>query len=745
MTDSSSLQNSDVLAEMRQMVRDLQSDTLLMASAGMAIGGLLILLFLSKTPDPFWATTLCLASLLAAGLSSYIRRYNFMLASVIIITGSLVIVLGIVGWGEQPVALFLLIFPVYLATLTMGIWAGIGLAVVCIGILLSPLSFITTIDPIIRYITLICILGITGLTWITIRPLIMTVQWSWASYRKSQEALEQARQYQSQLHETVHDLTAVNLQLKQLNQLAQRLRQEAEEERRLKQEFVANVSHELRTPLNMIIGFCGMILDSPESYGKKIPPKLLADLDVVLRNSQHLSKLIDDVLDLSQIDVDRMALSMQRAELSNIIESAVIAVQPLYQSKNLYLKVQIEPDIPPIWCDHTRIREVLLNLLSNAGRFTDQGGVNIRAWREEAQVIVSVTDTGMGISEENKRRLFKPFQRLNGAIHRKDSGTGLGLSISKSLVELHHGKMWVESEVGRGTSFYFQLPIDPVDQPISSPVRWFNPYQPSDEYRSRLKIQTPEALPRILVVEKGFVLQKMLSRYSNRIEIVPAPSLEEALQQTSQTGTAALLINDIQFTETLKRLSHVHALPYSIPAVVCSIPDIGSISEEIGVANYLVKPIDREMMLKAIDQLGIPVETILIVDDENDARQLFHRLLSSARRNYRVLRAANGEEAIELMLHEKVDLVFLDLIMPGMDGFQFLERRSTLPSISQIPIILISARDPRGQPVVSNMLAITRGGGLSVQQVLNSIEALLTILSPIPPVSRPVSAETSPV
>ena len=173
---------------------------------------------------------------------------------------------------------------------------------------------------------------------------------------------------------TLEDLASANVQLARLNQLAQGMRHAAEDARRAKEEFVANVSHELRTPPNMIVGFSEMMLQAPQTYGKKIPSALLADLAVIQRNSQHLSSLIDDVLDLSQIEVGKMALTKERVAFQEVVQAAVTAVRPLFDSKGLHLKTEVPGDLPLVFCDRTRIREVVLNLLSNAGRFTEHGG-----------------------------------------------------------------------------------------------------------------------------------------------------------------------------------------------------------------------------------------------------------------------------------------------------------------------------------------------------------------------------------
>jgi signal transduction histidine kinase/CheY-like chemotaxis protein len=541
--------------------------------------------------------------------------------------------------------------------------------------------------------------------------------------------LEQARDNQVRLYETLDDVASANLQMNRLNSLAQALRQAAEDERAAKEQFVANVSHELRTPLNMIIGFCEMITGAPETYGERVPPTLLADLNVVLRNSQHLSSLIDDVLDLSQIEAGQMALTKERVSLAEIVQSATVAVRPLFESKQLYLETEVPGDLPLVSCDRTRVREVVLNLLSNAGRFTERGGVHVRACLEGDHVVVSVTDTGPGIAEEHRERLFLPFQQLDGSVRRRYGGTGLGLSISRSFVELHDGKMWVESEVGSGTTFYFSLPIDPVLPLESSVLRWFNPYEPYEERTRPSRLEHAQVRPRLVVVESGDSMQRLLRRYLDRTEVATAPDLERALEEISQAPAQALLVNDIHVGEALHRINSSQALPYGTPAIVCAIPGTEQAAGTLGVFDYLVKPISRETLLACLDRVEGGVKTVLLVDDEPDALHLFGRILNEANRDYRVLRAPNGRQALDILRHERPDVMLLDLVMPEMDGFELLATKGQDPELSEIPVILISARDPLGQPIVSNGMAVTCRRGMSAREILACIDALSRILS----------------
>lgn len=239
-----------------------------------------------------------------------------------------------------------------------------------------------------------------------------------------------------------------------------------------------------------------------------------------------------------------------------------------------------------------------------------------------------------------------------------------------------------------------------------------------------------EIKPRLMVVEQGDVLQKLLRRYLQGVEIDTASNLDEALASLIDSPVQALLVNTLPIEKELARLTQTSVLPYSTPAIICSIPGIEQASTALVASNYLVKPISHETLLTALAQIDQPLRTILLVDDEPDAIQLFRRMLLASENDYRVLRAANGLHALEILQEEEVDVILLDLTMPEMDGFQFLAVKSQDARLCSIPVILISARDPSGQPIASNAIAVTRGGGLSAIQIMDCIEAFTVILTP---------------
>jgi len=438
-----------------------------------------------------------------------------------------------------------------------------------------------------------------------------------------------------------------------------------------------------------------------------------------------------------------MALSKERVSIDEIVTAATAAVRPLFRSKGLQLETEMPDDLPPVLCDRTRIREVLLNLLSNAGRFTECGGVRVCVRREGGDVVFSVADTGPGIAGEDMNKIFLPFFQLDDSIRRRHGGSGLGLSISKSFVELHGGQMWVESEKGRGTTFYFRLPIDPSPPTTDSVARWFSPYWHYEERTRRSLAPISTVRPRYVVVEPGNSLQRLLSRYLDNAEIVPTNTLDRALQEMERIPAQALLINHDSVAETLQQLNEVK-LPHAQPVIVCSLPSAEEAAGELGVSSYLVKPISREVLLAALDRLPSHPRTVLVVDDEPEALQLFWRMLASSGRGYRVLTAADGREALSILREERPDVLLLDLAMPEMDGFQLLETRNQDPALHGIPVIVTSARDPMGRSFVTSTLAVVQVGGLSTAQFLACIQGASAILSAGSPPDDPKPKEKHP-
>ncbi|NPV49005.1 MAG: hybrid sensor histidine kinase/response regulator [Armatimonadetes bacterium] len=546
--------------------------------------------------------------------------------------------------------------------------------------------------------------------------------------------MEEARDRQVELKQIQEDLVKANQELARMSARLEAMYQIAEEARRAKEEFVANVSHELRTPLNMIIGFSELIVESPQTYGSSLPPALLSDIATIYENSRHLAQLVNDVLDLSQVEAGRMALSKEWISLQKIVDSATVAVRPLYQMRGLYLDTEVPTDLPRVFCDSTRIREVVLNLLSNAGRYTEKGGVRLRAYKDGNRIVVSVSDTGPGISPEHQKKLFEPFQQLDNSIRRRHEGSGLGLYISRRFIEMHGGTMWLESQVGVGTTFYFTLPLEVplLEYYQADPKRWYSA-DAGTEYRLRtrpFRAPAPVVSKKIVVLEEGETLQRLLRRYLDGAEIVPATGIDDAVRELARSPAHLLVANVPPSKRDALSLSRLPSLPYGTPVVSCWVPSEDETARRIGVVRYLVKPITRETLLATLENLGRDIKHVLIVDDQADVLRLFARILASCPRGYRVSRAKDGHRALSLLRQEHPDVMLLDLVMPGMDGFEVLKEKEQDADIRDIPVVAISARDATGGPILTDMLTLMRSGGLSTQDLLACLHAVMDILSP---------------
>jgi CheY-like chemotaxis protein len=355
-----------------------------------------------------------------------------------------------------------------------------------------------------------------------------------------------------------------------------------------------------------------------------------------------------------------------------------------------------------------------------------------------------VTDTGPGIPLEDQERIFEPFQQLDSSIHRRHGGSGLGLSIGRRFVEMHEGRMWLESpstllrtgEDGLGATFYFSLPLQtPLPVALASgdsATRWFSPYN-QYEYKARTrrsKAPTPTVLPRFVLLDEGNTLSRLLSRYLDNAEIISTHDLEAAIRDLSRSPAQALIVNASPFAKAPTLESRLTDLPYDTPMFTCWVPGDDDTAKQLGVVRYLVKPIARQVLLSTIEDLGREVKTVLLVDDQPDALRLFARMLSSAEYSYRILRAKNGKRALSLLRQHRPDMMFLDLIMPNMDGLQVLREKNQDSAIRDIPVVIISARDPSGEPIVSNKVTVTCGGGLSMRNLLACIQAVSGILAP---------------
>ncbi|NLE43151.1 MAG: hybrid sensor histidine kinase/response regulator [Chloroflexi bacterium] len=555
--------------------------------------------------------------------------------------------------------------------------------------------------------------------------------------------LEQARGQHVALKESLANLEHANYQLAQASERIAALRSVAEDARKSKALFVARVSHELRTPLNMIVGLVELMVESPEIYTVDLPPQMERDLEVVLSNSRHLSSLVDDVLDLTRTEEGRMTLHKEWVNLADIAQEAAEAVQPLVHQKGLILDVCMPEALPEVYCDRTRIRQVLLNLVSNAARFTEQGGITVELRARHPYVVTVVRDTGPGISPEDAREIFQPFSQGTGDVWRDKGGSGLGLAISQQFVRLHEGRLWLESERGVGSSFFFELPISHRAAHGAVPghqIRgdWVWREDRFESARTAMPIQTGRS--HIVVWDEARGLLPVLSRYGDEVSLASAQSLAEACEMVGELAGGILMINATTLDNLSTYLRETEGRSLRAPVIFSSLPAYDAQAVLRGAAGYLIKPVSRNGLETVLQSIGKTVKRVLIVDDDPNVLDLLERMLGVCNAGLEIQAACNGEQALEVLRCDSIDVVFLDVVMPRMSGWQVLEEITADEAYGNPAVIMVSAQDPSDAHEMVTPLAVTSGHGLSVRRFLCCAAELAAILQkperelhPMPP------------
>jgi signal transduction histidine kinase/CheY-like chemotaxis protein len=686
----------------------------------------------------YYLSLLLLMGLLTATALAWVQ-YRLFTALVVWLAGLfLVVTVAVFFFPGSVFTYFYLPLP-FIAVLLINGAAGVYMAGLILGgmVCFSWLNLIPFLSfNSLGILMLSSLLGILG--WASFDSFNNATVWASYYFHKAVENLEEARQKQLDLFEIQDDLLRANQELSRLTERLKVLQLLADEARLAKVQFVANVSHELRAPLNMIIGYSELITRSTNPYGRRLPAPLLADITTIQRNAQHLSRLVDDVLDLSQIETDRMSLSKESCSFKQIVEMAVEVVRPLYDSKNLYLKTSIPEGLPAILCDPIRIRQIIINLLSNSGRFTQQGGVEIVVEQIGEEIVCHVADTGAGISKENQVRLFEPFQQADPSIRREHGGSGLGLNISKQFIEMHNGKIWMESEEGKGTTISFSLPLPTlvnVGRASFGANRWVSAYSVRDPRRRPFRAALMKPLPSYVLVETGDTLKRIFSRFPEEVDVISYSNPADAIKEISIAPAQAVIINTpsvLSPSEMMRLANQFNELPYETPVITCWLPSQQDTGHSLGVVDYINKPIKIESLLESIGKVEKPVRSILLVDDEESVLQLMMRILLSAPAGYRVWRASSGDMALEMMRNRMPDLVLLDIVLPGKDGWQILSEKNSDDTIRDIPVIIVSSRDLALENVTANILVVNRKSGLSAREFTDFIQAVSTILTPHP-------------
>jgi signal transduction histidine kinase/CheY-like chemotaxis protein len=463
-----------------------------------------------------------------------------------------------------------------------------------------------------------------------------------------------------------------------------------EEASKHKSQFLANMSHELRTPLNAIIGVTEMLREDAGDLDREDE---IEPLDRVLRAGRHLLGLINDILDLSKIEAGKMEIHIEEFGIAPLIDEAAKTVETLAAKNDNRLVVDCPPDIGVMQADQIRVRQALLNLLSNANKFTERGTVTVKAERDREAgrdwITMAVSDTGIGMTPEQVGRLFREFSQADASTTRKYGGTGLGLAISRRFCQLMDGDITVESELGRGSTFTIRLPAASAaaDAPIT--VHQAAP-------APNVKTVPGDALL-ILIIDDDATVREVVGRFLERegFSVAKANGGKEGLRLARELHPAAVTLDimmpDLDGWTVLAAIKGDPDL-VDLPVVLMTIVDEKNRGYALGATDYLVKPVDRQKLVDVLHAVCSSADRrLLVVDDDDLGRRQIRAALEN--QGWSVTEAGDGLAALSRLSEGSPDVIILDLMMPEMDGFEFLEEMRRKSEWHDIPVVVITARD----------------------------------------------------
>jgi PAS domain S-box-containing protein len=494
---------------------------------------------------------------------------------------------------------------------------------------------------------------------------------------------------------------------------------QAESANQAKSLFLANMSHELRTPLNSIIGLSELTLEQAE---EREDNETAETMQRVVNAGRHLLSLINDILDISRIESGRVELHTEVVHVQSLLESVINTMQTLARANGNKLVLQVAPEVDLACIDATRLRQVLLNLIGNAIKFTRNGEVKVAVSARDDQLHIAVSDTGIGMTGEQLQRIFEPFEQADRSIARRFGGSGLGLTISRQLLGLMRGRIDVSSDIQYGSVFTVTLPIGDIENAEVRP-----------------KSLASEALaahgrnPVVLVVDDDpdacSLVRNALQR--DGISVVSASSGQEALALTRSLRPAVMvldiLLGDMTGWDVLAaiRADPDHA---ELPVILCTVTDPDQRTGVLGVVEHLTKPFDRDHLSHLVQRFvgAARSSSLLVVDDDDFYRDSIANVLRQA--GHQVDTAPNGEQALDMMRSHPPDLLLLDMVMPGMDGLAVIEAMRVEPTLAPVPIMLVTAADIT--PEISRSLyeravLLVRKGESDLADVIQRVHQLL--------------------
>ncbi len=495
-------------------------------------------------------------------------------------------------------------------------------------------------------------------------------------------------------------------ELRQLNDALLVARDKAIEASRSKSTFLANMSHELRTPLNAIIGYSELVKEDAEIIDGA--GAIVDDIDKIHTAADHLLHIINDILDVSKIEAGKMELFTETFSVEGLVDSVAQTVDGLVSKNHNKLEVVCEDDVGSMHSDKLKLRQSLLNLVSNAAKFTDDGAIRVHVRREFTPrgdwIIFEVSDEGIGIPRDRIEHLFDSFTQADQSTTRRYGGTGLGLTITYQFCHMLGGEISVESEVDEGSVFTIRLPAVlytgrdaedgelSLEEPTSANAH-------DDAYIDGIAdevAQTKDTRAVVLSIDDDPTVTELIERFlpAEEFKVVRADGGQLGLRMARRLNpdviTLDVMMPEVDGWTVLSRLKSDPELA-TVPVVMLTITAERQRGYALGATDYLTKPIQRSRLVDVLRRYCSIEGSVMVVEDDTETRNILHRVLENA--GWRTLEARHGEEALELLESEVPDVILLDLMMPEMDGFQVLDQLRSVEAWQHIPVIVLTAME----------------------------------------------------
>jgi signal transduction histidine kinase/CheY-like chemotaxis protein len=527
----------------------------------------------------------------------------------------------------------------------------------------------------------------------------------------------------------VSELKRREAELAELVRKLETARDQAMEATRAKSHFLANMSHELRTPLNSIIGFTRLVI---RRSGNVLPPKQSENLEKILASSEHLLSLINTVLDLSKVEAGRMEVKLTEFLLEPVLDGCISTVEPMVKVDRVRLLKNIQGAPPTtLFTDREKLKQILINLLSNAAKFTEAGSITLSVRQIDKRIEFAVVDTGTGIPESELELIFEEFRQVSQggepvATSHAAGGTGLGLAISRRFARMLGGEITVASNQGTGSTFTLAIPAK-----LSTKVPLTKPTPPPVNAGTAAQIPPLSSDRVVLAIDDDpnvvYLLKENLSE--DGYLVVGAASAEEGLQKARELRPRAITLDIVMpKTDGWQTLHALKADPLTrdIPVIVLSIVDQKDLGFRLGASDYVVKPFDRAGLAAAVARVAPCCRRILVIDDDPNVPDLVGQLLGNE--HYMIDWSPDGAAGLERISQLRPSLILLDLVMPQMDGLAFLDALQADPTRKDIPVIVLTAKslsDDERRILQARTLGLLEKHGIDRKALIGEIRRAL--------------------